>query len=476
MSDLNIARRVLARYLSGALVNPDEVIRKLRQNLDVFDADLAAARKLQELMATVNKLMARGSSSAEEADRIVNEVESFKKEYQSINVKVLYGYICDFHEMHMLAMAVLQKYSLPPALRKKVEGISRFWATKQTGRKPRMPSGYGVERMMAVVTYYLKYVEDTQEQLGVLTEAMAKGQLIAEGDADDVAKVKAGPFTLINTGGFSEDVMKTVADVVKKAADYASTSGVGQVCYGEVHVTNKISKGNVLAFYMISQDEMFVRADASTSEKHMHTLLHELGHRYQYKFLKNKQAIERMYSQIKYKWHRDEILKMKPQKGETLTDPKSKKVYVVESVSGDMVHMRTEHSPEVIQVVKEQARETVLKKRPELATPRNPAEEQILQYSLEAMEKEILRRVGVVSAKINIEGYYQMKGVDPRALGPDFKGFITPYAATDPDENFAEMFGFYCTGDLPPTQSALFEQEVLNGGGSNDHPLGQPLW
>jgi hypothetical protein len=44
----------------------------------------------------------------------------------------------------------------------------------------------------------------------------------------------------------------------------------------------------------------------------------------------------------------------------------------------------------------------------------------------------------------------------------EFKGFVTQYAATDPDENFCEMVSYYALGKLPKVQIPLIEA-ILNG-------------
>ena len=458
LADANLALRLVSRFRSGAVADPESLLRKLRQNLDAFDEFVSDAHKLQDLCAESKQIMARNAMTDEQSKELSAQVSRYNSSKLRIELAVTRGYTNSFHSMWELSMAVLQRYSLPAALRKKVEAISKFWATKQKPRRPKLPKGFGFNYYDAVISLYLKYVEDTREQLGIISEAMTKGRPIAEGDAQDPSKVKAGPFTLINTGGFSDDIMQSVAEVVKKSAEYASTSGFGQVCYGEVNVSQKIGRQNTLAFYMIQQDEMFVRADAKASENFLHNILHELGHRYQLKFLKNKSAPRRLYMIIGNR-HQDEIYKNAPKKGDVVKDPKSGKEYEVTGLAGTTVHLRHRLDPDIIEKVQEQARKEVLNKRPELAENKgNNAI--ILQYATQAAVDTSLKQLGATPAKIHIEGYYDMKGIDPRST-IDFQGFISQYAARDPDENFSEMFSFYCRGDLPPTQSALFEEQVF---------------
>jgi len=466
--DTLIAKRVLARFKGGAMVaDPEGSFRKLRQTLDRWDEYVSEARKLQDIFADYSKagvtklphLKGPGilayPNDATDLDRRFAKLEPVMRR---IGALVRGSYSEDFRDTWDLALTILQKYSLPTPLRKKIEVISRHWATKQKARKPKLPKGWGIEYYSASVALYLKYIDDLRDQHAALSEALSKGRPIAEGDAEDAAKVKAGPFILVNTGGFSEDVMQSVAEAVKEAAQAASLSGLGAVCYGEVFVSQSVHKKTTLAFYAIEQDDLFVRADAKASDHVVRTILHELGHRYEHKFLQNKSAPHKLYLLIGGR-HRDAIRKMKPTKGDTLTDPKTKVEYEVTGLVGDKVMLRTKPDPNLVRVLEEQGREKTLQRRPELAKDEG-SNATILESNIQAYVDIELARMGVTKAKINIEGYYAVKGIDPRTA-IDFQGFITPYAASKPGENFAEMFAFYCMGDLPPTQAALFEQEVF---------------
>ena len=412
----DLVQRVASRHRNrtyirvGAVAEPDSLLRVLQKLFDTYADYVAEAKALQIQYGVWKKEMARGTTTRFVLPKNLQDVS------WGIQYNLLKAYNRYFCRTWNLALAILQQYSLPTSLRRKVEAIAKYWATKQQPRMPKLPTSHpgGFDREDAALTYYLQNVETVREQQAVLTEAMAKGRLIATGDAADPVKVKAGPFTLINMGGFTDDIMHQAAETVKKAADYASTSGFGSVCYGDVHVSKKLERQNVLAFYMLAQDEVFVQSDIAPTTKNVRTLLHELGHRYASKFLKNKSIMSAMYYQIQGK-HRDEIRKLKPEKGEVLVTEKGKP-YVVDEVVGDKVMMHYQEAP-------------------------------------------------ASRASIHIEGYYALKGVDPRSA-IDFKGFITPYAAKSPSENFAEMFSFYCLGDLPPTQAALFESNVF--GASNE--------
>lgn len=404
MESLSLAHKVATRYLRSAVTDdPKRLFKSLRRRLDDYDNEEDTAKRYQKQLADFKKQTARGL--------IVSQPVGYTDILDiGVNVRFFNQY---FREMWPLAVTILQGYALPATVRKKVERIARFWATKQKTRKPRLPRKE-LEQIDAYLTYYLKNLDTLREQFAVIEMAFSKGRLIAEGDDGDPIKVRVGPFTLLNLGGFDDQVMDEVAKAVKQASDEITTSGLGKVCYGDVHVTQKVARGNTAAFYMPRSDEFFVRADKKVraTGKLVHNILHELGHRYETKFLKNEREVLATLYALADTGYELPV----PDPGTVLRDSKGNE-YLVAYTSGDRVHLRS--------VVDGKA------------SPRP-------------------------DAKIHIEGYYMMQGVDPRQLDVDFKGFVTPYAKKDPSENFAEMFAFYCVGELPPTQAARFEELVLD--------------
>lgn len=62
------------------------------------------------------------------------------------------------------------------------------------------------------------------------------------------------------------------------------------------------------------------------------------------------------------------------------------------------------------------------------------------------------------SLRIPLSGYISEK--DPAAVAAS-QTYVTGYAATEPDENFAEMIAFYCEDKLPAAQEPLLTA-ILN--------------
>jgi hypothetical protein len=433
---------------AATLVDIDASYRAHRQKLDTYDEHEAVAKQWQSRLAEWKKDSARGDATSFEA---WHQVFDYKQETQ-LEV-ALYVYNVRFNGLWELAIAVLQRYSLPLTLRKKMEAVSKYWATKQRAQKPRLPRDR-TDKLDAVLTKYLQNVDTLRSHLATIGECLSKGRLIEEGSATEPTRVKAGPFTLVNMGGFDDATMQQVAAVVKQAADAATTSGFGKVCYGDVHVTQKISKKDVLAFYFREQDELFVRADAKVGGKPLFTILHELGHRYVNKIATGKLKAVPNYLFLEISGlHHEEVQKSEPKAGDIMKTKKGEEFEVLYT-RGNTVHLRKkipEHMREMAQRVGERSA------REQGYAPGTPA----YQAEVDRIHANLLAKYKAMGAKVSLEGYYALQGKTFRGH-PDFRGFITPYAATDAEENFCEMFSYYCVGELPPTQAALFEQAVFD--------------
>lgn len=330
---------------------------------------------------------------------------------------------------HELFLAIIQKLVLPAPLRKKVEMASRAYL-KTT--KPRYKAKSGSLLYLEYITTYEKYLATLHAHLAVAKQAIAQGKAHAE-EGEGATKRKVGPFTLINTGGFSKEQMDEVEEVVKKATAFAKSSGLGEVCYGDIQVTNTIHKSNILAFYLIAKDEMFIRANVKASIDTIQTVLHELGHRYEHKFLKNASAtVSRLYR--------------------TLDGQETKKQYsqpTKKPTPGDSI---------------------VLKGEKLVVTDTS--------YGAGGRYKVILRLEDDPKAKFTmpLDAFWKAKGEDPRNFDedPNYIGFVTNYAKSGgPSENFAEMFSFYCLGRLPVLQSVPFEEAVFGTGKTADERVAQ---
>jgi len=137
------------------------------------------------------------------------------------------------------------------------------------------------------VLAYAKLLKEFRQQVAIAYEAIQKGKTHAAEGA--TTKLNAGPFKVVNTGGFSDEAMEEAAKAVMKAAQLLSGIGLSRICYGDVLVSNTLtSRSNVMAFYLIGKDEMFVRANVRADADIVRFICHELAHRLEHKFLKAK--------------------------------------------------------------------------------------------------------------------------------------------------------------------------------------------
>ncbi len=312
--------------------------------------------------------------------------------------------------MTNLFLAILQQYSLPPALRKKVEAASRIYGKRRVLQSPKETALKNLEKFMASL----------REHLALAQAAVSQGKSYDAGDAELAAHLQAGPFQLVNTGGFDEKTMKTCADVVEEAARLIQAKGFGKVCYGQVLISNTIGMtGNgYAAFYMTGKDEMFVRANLRGIEhkEAVRVVVHELGHRLEHVFLKDKRGqIAQLYEKRKRakRYHLEDLV------DEVLNDPERK------PKPGDTLQAKGETWTAVG-----------------------------ISYGQVNLLSE-----DKIKAHMSMEAWIEAKGFTSKS--PSAVRFVTNYASRDAGENFAEMFSFYCFNILSPTD--VTDLEVVLG-------------
>lgn len=204
-----------------------------------------------------------------------------------------------------LFLAIHQQLALSPTVAKKVDAASRYWAkaslrfTAPSWAKSLRHVSY--TQWFGAILAYEVLLKTFRAQIVLAKEAISGG--VSHDAESSKTTLQAGPFRLVNTGRFTDEQMQNVAAVVKEAARLLTDIGLARVCYGDVLMSRKISRDNVLAFYMAQHDEMFVRGDVpdSDSDSLLETVIHELGHRLQFKFLNRaaNEEIDTVYSVAK---------------------------------------------------------------------------------------------------------------------------------------------------------------------------------
>lgn len=357
---------------------------------------------------------------------IAHEVESVRRKAElglmtdgafRVNAEYLYrrlAHIVGTKGVERAVRDVLRTYQLPSKERTKLERIAKFWFRSSI----RIARGDGEKA-------YRTLLEDTAEHLRFLEHAIAIGKPCGD---DDVCH--ASCFKVVNAGGFDRAKLEGAAAVVNEAVRLLRAHGFESLCYGDINITNNIAnQSNVLAFYDVRTDEIFVRANLKGKEQAaLQTFLHEIGHRYEAKFASSTQRLEidRLYARYKREVRGEVIGDFPPivpgEHFEHRSKPTSKKVthFVVVTAGG-------------------LAGDKVL-----LALAEDPS-----------------RRV---VASIGRDAYYAVKYGAQVSVRP----FPSRYAMSKPSnsklsELFAELFSFYCMGALDASQKKDFERLVGRG-------------
>ncbi len=400
--------RVASRYLLGKLIQAGKVdvpttLHKMEQEV----AQLATDNDMESDLPRMKQSLEILSSPTDSPAKTEEEDSGFFR-------TKIYDYMLfprrSYNRLRRLGawemfLGLLEQYELPPAIRKKVERCSRFYAKTRVNSPDRKTALAAFEKMLAAY----------REHIAIAKEALSRSAKREEGGAT-TGPLKAGPFQVVNTGGFDDATMEECARVVEKAAQLLQSKGLGKVCYGEVLISKTIGRNsNVLAFYVLNEDQLFVRANLKGKDHDaVRHVLHELGHRLQHKFLQHKESdIAVLWATLKRKQTLNEIDQrkqmgdVKPKPGDTIEE--RGKTYVVDGVGyrrGPVVNFHLQDDPKS-------------------------------------------------KAYLSLEAYAKLKGLLPPKKTTDF---VTDYAATSPGENFAEMVSFYCLDKLPPEQVEMLEE------------------
>jgi len=305
-------------------------------------------------------------------------------------------------------------YYIPAKLQKKVEVATRKYYKAR--RTPKPKSLYPLDRAKEKVRIYAKVREELMMDTALLKVVLQQGKPHSESTL-----VKVGPFTLINAGNFDEKVMGTVADLMGKAVSAMKTHGFDKALYGTIQIVGNLNS-KTLAHYDITHDDLYVRADAKVGTA-LRTILHELGHRWGFKFL-SKGVAKALYRTMAHeesgrKMSLGELKDLMPKPGDIVKIKNEEFVFLTISPKGN-----------------------------------GSGYWMILTLSDDS------------KSKVRIDLMEYLKSIAPPDVRSpskeDHVGFVTNYAKKDEDENFAEMFSFYCLDELNEAQKKLFEDACFN--------------
>jgi hypothetical protein len=364
------------------------------------------APDVERLTIQAARLRALAERQVEGAGEIEAALEAGEEPYaRRVAVQ---GYKVLFYAVHQLDIAnlfvaVLQSYEMPAAKRKALEAVAR----RASQRRSRITRGKEIDT-------YLKALYEYARAAQAIEEVLAIGKIRRGGP-------KSGSFTLVNMGGFSDAVMSDVVARVSEASALLAAKGLERVLYGDIHVTNTIHRSaRVLAFYRLEDDSLFVRANVKRDdhEQAVDTIVHELAHRLHYKFLREERKkpgevfealvwqphseadreIFDVYRRIKTQDVNEKYGTTLPKVGSTISDGKAE--YTVTGIRGRRILIRFMHQGHM------------------------------------------------VDGFISLKNYLAVAGKS---------AFVSRYASTKPEENFAEMVVAYCRNRLPKDQVAMLK-------------------
>jgi hypothetical protein len=426
------ASRIAHRYVQSALIGDSkELLEIYESKLKLYEGEARTAQEIQDFIdkniesqadeiglsySRMNAELRSGKPNLwnELATIWESNRNDFNLKFESMSLAKshAWGFENLKENAQPLFWSILQQFSLPANITKKVQAAAKYWDKSKLGASPRdkRPWAYVFDYKEHPASF-LKNLGIWREHLALARECLAKG--VPHGDGTK-SKVQAGPFMLINTGSFSDEIMENVKQAVLKAVKAMTSIGLGKVCYGDMLVSKKISaSGNILAFYVITSDEMFVRADAKATHDIVKTICHELAHRFQYKFSVPPRDIKNLYDTIARSGESNGIISGWPEIGRK-----------VKFKGLDLIVTKVEKTKNKITLEQHPA--------PGLAKPTYSAP---IEWWAENID---------VGAKLE--------------HSPDFKGFISPYAKDGgPGENFAEMVAYHALGELPAPLVSLLK-------------------
>jgi len=178
-----------------------------------------------------------------------------------------------------LAEIIIRFKSMPKGQAKALERAAKpFMSVKQVPRKLNKWFIQNEKNVEYLINAYVKWPD--------------------KGD-DSPDKYAVGPFEVHNTLQLEGDDLKKTNKVIESSAKFIRNSGIpgaNKTLYGDVFVVGKLSGHNTLAWYNIRDDNVYLRPLLKADMDAAHSLTHELGHRYWFKFLpKDVQLAWRRY-------------------------------------------------------------------------------------------------------------------------------------------------------------------------------------
>lgn len=167
-----------------------------------------------------------------------------------------------------ITQAVLGSKVVPPGQEKALELASRvFMSVRRAPNKP------------------VDWFDKNYDRMNFIYDAAT--QWADKGTTDTEQKFTVGPFTVHNTLGLTGNDLAGIQASLHKAI--AAIKGltahdITKVLYGDIMIVGNLQKGTVVAWYYPEDDVVYVRPFRNAGFNEIHSIVHELGHRYWRKF------------------------------------------------------------------------------------------------------------------------------------------------------------------------------------------------
>lgn len=172
-----------------------------------------------------------------------------------------------------LADIAMHQHEVPKAEARKFTSFARIFMTAK--RFPRQ-----------IFTWSQRHEKSLRYGREIVEDGKTWRKLTGEG-ADTDQTFKVGKFTVHNTEGVEGKRLDSFKDIINKASKVGPGSkipGFRKALYGDIYLVGSLRGARTLAWYNSSEDRVYLRTDKRMKEDPVHSLIHELSHRYWQKF------------------------------------------------------------------------------------------------------------------------------------------------------------------------------------------------
>jgi hypothetical protein len=281
-------------------------------------------------------------------------------------------------------------------------------------RETKQPSKYGNGREIIAqkLTEYVKQLK----QLDTYLKAVHTD-----------SRIERDGFTIAKLPGVKDDEQERAIAALLTAAE-AVRKKFPQVCYGEVYLSTHLT--NASGSYVYNNDTLQLSVRAQRRFDDIYTIVHELGHRYDNKFVDKK--LRGQFTGLSV---------------DTIYETTTFDVAEQEAIADALVAMAEAHKAGRPLPPMSRRQEMWMTLRPML--DRDDTRQAMSAFMKGTGSAEGIRKVTVGSRDVTVRTGKILR--EPLA--------VTPYGATKVSENFAEAFAHYVLGmDLAPEFKDLFDQ------------------